>query len=176
MALKRIDIYGQIKACTIYAMVNGVASSEPAAVDATITPPDIQFESGTIQMMGSLTMPDHSRLGDLSLSITVPQSKHSINLAGKGLKEYRANWVQEVTEPSGAVRVVGGVLYMSGYVTQVPSGGAKNPGAEGTADYNVSLVKVRQIVDGVELYNIDRASGKLIINGEDYRSEVDELL
>ena len=28
--------------------------------------------------------------------------------------------------------------------------------AEGTADYNVSLVKFRQIVDGEELYNIDR--------------------
>lgn len=175
MALKRIPIYGQIKACSIYAMKNGVANGDPAAIDATITLPNITFETSTVQMMGSVTMPDQSRLGDLSLSITVPQSRHSIVLSGKGLKEYRANWVQEVTEPSGAVRVVGGVCYMSGYVTQIPES-AKNPGGEGTSDYTVSLVKYRVLMDGDELFNIDRTSGKLIINGEDYRSEVDALL
>ena len=175
MALKRIPIYGQIKSCSIYPVVDGVAASEPAAIDATITLPNITFETSTIQMMGSVTMPDQSRLGDLSLSIMVPQSRHSIALSGKGLKDYRANWVQEVTDPSGAVRVVGGVCYMSGYVTQIPES-AKNPGAEGTSDYTVSLVKYRVLMDGDEMFDIDRASGKLVINGEDYRSEVDELL
>lgn len=175
MTLKRIPIYGQIKACSIYPITNGVADEKPAAIDATITLPNITFETSTIQMMGSVTMPDQSRLGDLSLSITVPQSRHSIALSGKGLKDYRANWVQEVTDPSGAVRVVGGVCYMSGYVTQIPES-AKNPGAEGTSDYTVSLVKYRVLMDGEEMFNIDRASGTLVINGEDYRSEVDELL
>lgn len=44
---------------------------------------------------------------------------------------------------------------------------AKNPGAESTGDYSESLVKY---------FNIDRAAGKLVINGIDYRAEVDELL
>lgn len=176
MALKRINIYGQIKSCSIYPVIDGVASETPAAIDATITLPAISFESSTVQMMGPLTVPDQSRLGDLSLSITVSQGKESMALSGKGLKSYAIRWVQEVTEPSGAVRVVGFVCYASGYVTQVPES-AKNPGAEGTSDYNVSLVKYRVLEDGkIEHFNIDRAAGKLVINGEDYRSEVDDLL
>lgn len=174
--LRRIDIFGTIKGCSIYRVVDGVADEKPCAIDCTITPPAISFETATIQMMGSLTMPDQSRLGDMQLSITVPSNnENSINLSGKGLKSYAARWAQEVTDPSGAIRVVGGVLYMSGYVTQVPES-AKNPGGEGTADYNVSLVKYRTLIDGKEMYNIDRSAGKLVINGEDYRSEVDELL
>ena len=174
--LKRIDIYGTIKGCSIYQVVDGVADEEPCAIDCTITPPAISFETATIQMMGSLTMPDQSRLQDLQLSITVPSNNvNSINLSGKGLKSYAARWAQEVTDPSGAVRIISGVIYMSGYVTQVPES-AKNPGGEGTSDYNVSLVKYRCLVDNEEMYNIDRSAGKLVINGEDYRSEVDELL
>lgn len=176
MALKRIDNYGQIKSCSIYPVVDGVAADSPAAIDATITLPPITFETSTIQMMGALNVPDQSRLGDLSMSITVPQSRISIALAGKGLKSYAVKWVQEVHDPSGAVRVVGFVCYVSGYVTQIPES-AKSPGAEGTADYNVSVVKYRLLEDGkIEHFNIDRGAGKLVINGEDYRSEVDNLL
>ena len=80
-----------------------------------------------------------------------------------------------ISYPSGAIRVVQGVCYISGYVTQV-SASAVNPGAEGTADYNVSVVKYRLVVDGEELHNIDRAAGVLVINKVDYRSEVDKLL
>lgn len=67
------------------------------------------------------------------------------------------------------------MCYISGYVTQVPAP-AVNPGAEGTADYNVSIVKYRLVVDGKELHNIDRGNGVLIIDGVDYRSDVDKLL
>lgn len=176
MAYKRIPIYGQVKAVTIYDAPEGVPSDTPAAVDCTLNLPNIAFETGTIQMMGSQTVPDHSRLTDLSMGITVPDSKDSMNLAGKGLKTYVGRWVREVTEPNGAIRVVGFVCYFAGYVTQVPQS-AKNPGAESTGDYNVSLVKYRIVEDGkYEHFNIDRSSGKLVINGEDYRSEVDELL
>lgn len=176
MALKRSDLYGQIKSCSIYSGTAGQFDDTPAAIDATITLPSIPFESTTVQMMGSLTVPDQSRIGDMSLAITVPQSRLSINLSGKGLKEYKICWVQEVTAPSGAVRVVGFVCYVSGYVTQIPES-AKNPGAEGTSDYNVSIVKYRVLEDGkYEHFNIDRSSGKLVINGIDYRSEVDDLL
>ena len=80
-----------------------------------------------------------------------------------------------ISYPSGAIRVVQGVCYISGYVTQV-SASAVNPGAEGTADYNVSVVKYRLVVDGEEMHNIDRAAGVLVINKVDYRSEVDKLL
>ena len=168
MAFKRTPIYGQIKGVTIYDAPEGVPSDTPAAVDCTMTLPSISFETGTIQMMGSHTVPDQSRLGDLSMSITVPDSKDSMPLAGKGLKSYVGRWVREVTDPSGAIRVVGFVCYFGGYVTQVPQS-AKNPGAESTGDYNVEDGKY-------EHFNIDRAAGKLVINGEDYRSEVDELL
>ena len=149
--------------------------ANPVAIDCTITPPVVTFETGTVQMMGSLTVPDQSRIADMSLSITVPVSPYSAKLSGKGLMGYEARWAQEVTDPSGAIRVVQGVCYISGYVTQVPAS-AVNPGAEGTADYNVSVVKYRLVVDGEELHNIDRAAGVLVINKVDYRSEVDKLL
>jgi len=174
--MKRIPIYGQVKGVTIYDAPNGQPAANPAAIDCTLTLPSITFESGTVQMMGPLTVPDQSRVGDLSMAITVPDSKNAMDLSGKGLKSYVARWVREVTDPTGAIRVVGFVCYFSGYVTQVPQSG-KEPGADSTGDYNVSLVKYRVLEDGkYEHFNIDRAAGKLIINGEDYRSEVDELL
>lgn len=176
MAFKRIPIYGQVKGVTIYDATDGNPSDTPAAVDCTITLPNIPFESSTIQMMGPLTAPDQSRLGDMSMSITVPDSPESMNLSGKGLKSYVARWVREVTDPSGAIRVVGMVCYFSGYVSQIPQS-AKSPGADSTGDYNISLVKYRVLEDGkYEHFNIDRAAGVLVINGEDYRSEVDDLL
>lgn len=175
MPVKRIDIYGQIKSCSIYPVMDGVAADTPAAIDATITLPNISFESTTVQMMGSMTMPDHSRLSDMSLSITVTQSSLTAPLSGKGLKSYVIRWAQEVVEPSDAVRIVGGVCYCSGYVTQVPES-AKSPGGEGTSDYTMSLCKYRVLIDGKEMFNIDRGAGKLVINGEDYRSEIDDLL
>ncbi|MBR4985336.1 MAG: phage major tail tube protein [Proteobacteria bacterium] len=173
--MNRIPIYGQIKSCTIYPVENGVPAASPAAFDCTITPPVVTFETGTVQMMGSLTVPDQSRIADMSLSITVPVSPLSVKLSGKGLKSYEARWAQEVTDPTGAIRVVQGVCYISGYVTQVPAT-AINPGAEGTADYNVSVVKYRLVVGGKELHNIDRAAGVLVIDTVNYRSEVDALL
>ena len=174
--MNRIPLYGQIKGCTIYPAPDGKPAANPAAIDCTITLPNITFETGTVQMMGSLTVPDQSRLGDLSMAITVPDSKDSMDLSGKGLKEYAAKWVREVTDPNGAIRVVGFTCYFAGYVTQVPQS-AKNPGAESTGDYNVSLVRYQVVEDGNKIhFDIDRAAGKLIINGEDYRSEVDKLL
>lgn len=173
--MNRIPIYGQIKGCTIYPAPDGKPAANPAAIDCTITPPVVTFETGTVQMMGSLTVPDQSRIADMSLSITVPVSPYSAKLSGKGLMGYEARWAQEVTDPSGAIRVVQGVCYISGYVTQIPAS-AVNPGAEGTADYNVSVVKYRLVVDGKELHNIDRGNGVLIIDGVDYRSDVDKLL
>ena len=115
---------------------------------------------------------DEKKLGGGAAS--VPVSPLSAKLSGKGLMGYEARWAQEVTDPSGAIRVVRGVCYIPGYVTQVPAS-AVNPGAEGTADYNVSVVKYRLVVDGNELHNIDRGNGVLIIDGVDYQSEVDKL-
>lgn len=56
--MNRIPIYGKIKGCTIYPAPDGKPAANPAAIDCTITPPVVTFETGIVQMMGSLTVPD----------------------------------------------------------------------------------------------------------------------
>ncbi|MFA5625152.1 MAG: phage major tail tube protein [Bradymonadales bacterium] len=175
MALQRISIYNAIKGTSLYKVVNGEVQQKPCAIDCQITPPSIAFETSTAQVMGSMTIPDQSRISDMTMGLSVSLNVQTITLAGRGYQEYVARWVEEVTEPSGAVRVVPFACYFSGYVTEVPQS-AKAPGEGGTEDYSVALNAYRVLEGDKELYHINRTGGKLIINGEDYRAEVDDLL
>lgn len=175
MALQRISIYNAIKGTSLYKVVDGEVASMPCAIDCSLTPPSIVFETASAQIMGTMSIPDQSRITDLTMNLSVSTNGQTIVLSGRGYQEYVARWVEEVTEPSGAVRVVPFACYFGGYVTQVPQE-AKAPGENQTADYSIALNAYRVLEGDRELYHINRTGGKLVINGEDYRSEVDDLL
>ena len=68
------------------------------------------------------------------------------------------------------VQILGGILLPMGARSHRPHGRDSRRARrvlhfrnEGTADYNVSVVKYRLVVDGEELHNIDRGNGVLII-------------
>lgn len=177
MALQAITKYTHVEGVSIYAVTNGQSASAPSAVDVSVNLPELVFESVDIPMMGTATIYDQTRLGNLELSVTLeadnPQAQALVH---KGLCEWKLCWVESKVEPSGLTSVVGFNVYVKGYVSSIPEG-SKEVGAQATADYKMSLIADRKTDStGRVYYDVDRSQGKLIVNGVDYRADVNALL
>lgn len=175
--LKSIPSYTAVKGCTIYPMEDGVASQEPAAVDVEITLPSIEFGTTDINQMGTVSVPNQTSVDNIQVSVNVPaDSQNSRTLFKKGLAQWKICWVCEVVDPAGLVDVEGWSVYCAGYIVSIPEG-TKNPGSENSGAVNMNCVFYKKVrADGFVAYDIDRRSNKLVINGIDFRSEINALL
>lgn len=176
--LKQIERYTHISGVSIYACdEKGQSYSEPAAIDVSITLPSIEFESTDVQLMGSLSVPDTTRLGNLQISATLEaDNPKTRTLVGAGLKKWRISWTENILEPTGLQSVRGFTVFATGYVGAIPEG-AKEIGGQATADYTMNCISIyKKDSTGYVSYDIDRTKGKLIVDGIDYRKEINDFL
>ena len=177
--LKQIVKTTTIKGTAIYALdENDVAQPLPAAIDATVQVPSIEFETTEINgVMGSMTVSDDTRIANLQVSANVAaDNERTQELYGRGVKGWKIAKVVESVRPNGELVNTGFYYYCHGYVTGVAEGSSE-VGGDGKADLMMNCTSIRKIdSNGKEYYNIERLNGKIVINGVDYRSEIDNLL
>jgi hypothetical protein len=177
--LKQIVKTVTIKGTSIYALnENDVAEPLPAAIDVTVTVPSIEFETTEINgVMGSMTVSDDTRVSNIQISANVAaDNERTQALYGRGVKGWKIAKVVESVRPNGELVNTGFYYYCHGYVQNIAESPAET-GGDGKADLIMNCISIRKIDStGKEYYNFERLNGKIVINGVDYRSEIDNLL
>lgn len=170
MAVSIVKSLG-VKGCAIYKKDDtGNVSQIPNADNVAISLPSIELESTTVNLMGSLDVPDVTRLGNLQLSVTVPVDvKASMELAELGKTvSWLIKWCSvEYQTETGATIPVSYQVHATGLITSIPNAEV-NVGAENTGTITMNLIRYKKLRVGeaAPIFEIDRGAGVFIVNGQ----------
>lgn len=174
-----IPQYTTVKGCAIYRLdANGKpVSKEPAAMDIDITIGEQSHPSTDISMMGTVSVPDQTRLDNFTITANINcDASEAAALNGPGLIGWEIKWVDEVVDPSGLPDVIGWTVTAYGYIASTPEA-MKNAGSENKGDITMNVVSFQKQNSKNEIVcDIDRSQNRLIRNGVDYREKVNQLL
>lgn len=177
--LTSINRYTAIKGCSIYKLNDlGRPNETPAAIDRDITIGEQTSPTTDIPMMGTVSVPDQSRIDNFTISVNINcDSPEAAELNGPGLVGWEIHWVDEVVGADGLPSIQGWVITAHGYVGNSPEA-TKNSGSENSGDLTMNVVASikRNVTTGVVAYDIDRRANRLIRNGIDYRKDINALL
>lgn len=172
----QVDQLGVIKGVTTYLCRDGIPAQFPIIVDETeISLPQITHPTYTQPMMGDTDMPDQTRVNSMTTGIGAELSILQSKVMGYGVKEYLFKWAQEMKKADGTFGIVGFSAYIAGIPSEDVTGTVR-VGETLIGTVNVSTLKYRLVCDGTELRYVDKRTGILRINGEDYRREVNKKL
>lgn len=175
--MQQIQNFTHVASTTIFNVTNGVSDAAPSAIDIGVNLPEITFETADIPYMGTLSVVDQTRVGNLEITADLQVANPDAQrLIGPGLKEWKVVWVESIVLPNSLLSVRGFYVYAKGYVSAIPDG-EKTPGSQATGSYKMNCVSYKKIDDsGFVYYDIDRSQSRLIVNGIDYRADVNRLL
>lgn len=165
-----LDIKGPVVADTVYA--DGVL----VAKDTAFTLPGIEFLTADVQAMGSMSVPLIGLLENMELAITkigIDNGLGRMNKLNKQNFEFR--WVQNVVKSDGSTSVEGCKAFVRTMPGAFPETGVEIGNApEQENTYNVTRMQI--YANGEEILCVDRLSQILRINGEDYMTQINNLL
>lgn len=150
---------------------NGTPGTAPNVDNVAITLPSIELETSSLQLMGTLDVPDLSRVGNLQLSVTVPldvPSAMELLEMGKVVK-WLITWCsQEYNSVTGETTPKSFTVEASGFVTSIPNAEV-NAGAENTGAITMNLISYKKTntTDRIVQFEIDRGKGIFNVLGKD---------
>lgn len=158
---------------------NGAALYDtPQASDVSVSVPSIEFGTTDVNILGTLSVPDFSRLENFQLSATIPiDNPEAKKLMKLGLQNWVISYaVANLDSSTGLEQKTGYRIYARGYVSSIPNAEIST-GGEGTADVSMNLVSLKKWALGASVpeFNIDRLAGKVEIDGVNYAAEVNAL-
>lgn len=165
-----VPICGPFAADTVY------DGGQLVARDVAVTLPEVAAVTYDIQAMGTMTMPDWSRVAHMETAITkigVDQGLASMSKPGAKNLEFRG--VQPITDANGNVKNVGVKAFIKGYSNKIPSIGV-SVGDPSEGELTYATTRYQLFVDGQEMWCIDRLAGICRIAGKDYAAEVGSML
>ena len=158
---------------------NGATGQNPNVDNVSIQLPSIELETTTINLMGSLDVPDLSRIGNLQLSVTVPldvPSAMELLELGKSVR-WLITWASmEYNSVTGETTPKAFTVEAAGFITSVPNAEV-NPGAENTGDITMNLISYKKTntTDKIVQFEIDRGKGIFKVLNKDLISNVSSL-
>ena len=169
-----------VRGCAVWKLDAGGKPGENPNVDnVAVTLPSIELESTTINLMGSLDVPDLSRIGNLQLTVNipldVPEALKLIEL-GKSVK-WLITWCSQFYDSvTGATTPKAFNVEASGFVTAIPNAEI-NAGAENTGDVTMNLISIKKtnVTDKTVEYEIDRGKGIFRLHGDDLYGQFSSL-
>ena len=158
---------------------NGAAVYDyPQASDVTVSMPNIEFGTTDVNILGTLSVPDFTRLENFQISASVPvDNPEAKKLFKLGLQNWVISYaVANLDSATGLETKTGYRIYARGYVSSIPNAEIST-GGEGMADVSMNLVSLKKWALGASVpeFNIDRLSGKVEISGVNYAAEVNAL-
>lgn len=170
-----------VKGCSIWKVdsITGLTDTYPNADNIPITLPSIELESTTINLMGSVDIPDISRIGNLQLTATIPvDNSIAMELVeiGKPVK-WQIRWVtMEYDSTTSVTTPVSYKVVAAGFVTSIPNSDV-NAGAEGTADVTMNLIAYKKIdvTHNKTIFDINRGTGTFIFNDKNMMKDIQSL-
>lgn len=169
-----------VKGCAVWKLdENGVAPAMPNVDNVSVTLPSIDLETTSINLMGTLDVPDVSRVGNLQLTVTVPldvAGAMDLMEMGKTVK-WLITWASmEYNSITGETTPKAFAVEASGFVASIPNAEV-NAGAENTGDITLNLVSYKKTnsTDKVVQFEIDRGKGIFRFAGNDLVGAVSSL-
>ena len=153
---------------------NGTPGQYPNVDNVAITLPSIELETSSLQLMGTLDVPDLSRVGNLQLTVNVPLDVPSA--MGKVVK-WLITWCsQEYNSVTGETTPKSFTVEASGFITSIPNAEV-NAGAENTGDITMNLISYKKTntTDRLVQFEIDRGKGIFNVLGKDLISQFTSL-
>lgn len=169
-----------VKGCAVWKYnEEGKVGEHPNVDNVAVTLPSIELESTTINLMGSLDVPDLSRIGNLQLTVNipldVPEALKLIEL-GKSVR-WLITWCSQLYDSTtGTTTPKAFNVEVSGFVTGIPNAEV-NAGAENTGDVTMNLIAIKKInaTDNKVEYEIDRGKGIFMVGDTDVIGGISSL-
>lgn len=169
-----------VKGCAVWKLdENGQVGQNPNVDNIPVNLPSIELETTTINLMGSLDVPDLSRIGNLQLTATVPLDiPEAMELCDLGKTvSWLITWCsQEYNSVTGETVAKSYSVNATGFISSIPNAEV-NAGAENTGDITMNLISYKKtnITDKLIPFEIDRGKGIFKINGKDLYSQFSSL-
>lgn len=177
---KSITKFVEIKGCAVWACDDNwvPVSQNPQVDNIAISAPDIEFATTDINLMGTLSIPDFTRIDNFQIGVTVPpDNEEAMALFQPGLKHWMISYaVSNFNSQTGLEELSAYRIYAAGYITKIPTSEI-NKGAEGTTELpmNLAVYKKVKVGSNTAVFDINRFTGKVEINGVNYSQPIDEL-
>lgn len=169
-----------IKGCAVWQCdEKGTAISENPQIDnTTINAPSIEFDTTDVNLMGTLAVPDFTKLSNFTLSVNIPvDNPEAMKLCVLGLNQWIISYaVSNLDASTGLETITGYRIYAKGYITSIPSAEI-SVGGDGTAELSMNLISYKKwaLGENTAKYDIDRMTGKVEINGKNYTNSLNSL-
>ena len=169
-----------VKGCALWKLdARGEAGEKPNVDNVSIQLPSIELETTSITLIGTLDVPDVSRIGNLQLSATIPLDvKEAMELCELGkVVKWMVTWASMTyNAESGTTTPKAFKVVASGFVTSIPNAEV-NAGTENTGDVTMNLISISKtnITDNIVEYEIDRGRGIFKVKGADIISGISSL-
>ena len=165
-----MNICGPVVADTAY------AENTLVARDVSATLPEITPATADLQAMGTMSLPIWQLLENLELAIT----KIGVDMGLRAMIKpepiaLELRWVPTVTDANGATKNVGCKAFMRGIPNKIP-GISVAVGEASENECTAMLTRYQLMVDGEEMFLVDRLAGIVRIAGKDYANELNNLL
>lgn len=161
---------GPIEADTTY------VDNEFVGRDMSVALPEVNAITADIEAMGTMTLPLWSRLENMESTITkIGQDVNYGKLIEPKMKTIEHRWVQSQIDADGNVKSIGCKAFLRCIPIGIPAIElTTGESSEGEITYTVTRYNL--IVDGKEIFLVDRLNGTVKINGTDYSSGAKNLL
>lgn len=169
-----------VKGCAVWKLnENGEPGENPNVDNISVTLPSIELETTSINLMGSVDIPDVSRIGNMQLSCTIPldiQEAMDLCELGKTVS-WLITWCsQEYNSTTGETVAKSYSVRATGFITSIPNAEV-NAGAENTGEITMNLIKYKKdcISDNYCAFEIDRGAGIFKIRGNNIYDQFSKL-
>jgi P2 family phage contractile tail tube protein len=161
---------GAILATSVY--IDGKLCAD----DAEITPPDVEFQTATLQEGGEIEVPLAGLVNSMELGITTQGiSNRMTKLAQPQKHKIVCNAVQQVVGIDGLTYNEQVKYTFTGFGKKVPATTTKQ-GEASSQEYTVSLISYKAVVGGEVITNVNKLTGDCVIHGIDYGTTIRALL
>lgn len=170
-----------IKGCALWALDPAteqqlIAGSVPQADNITITLPELTFGTTDVNILGTLTLPDFTRIDNFTVSANIavdnPDSKP---LKKVGLQAWKITYVVGcINQQTGEEEYTPYTVYCKGYIGSIPLSSVEQ-GGDGMADISMNCTAIRKMKGNEVEFEIDRLGGSIKLGDKDYSRDINSL-
>ena len=167
--MKFVNICGPVIGVTVYS--EGVL----VARDVAITLPEITPVTADLAAMGTFSLPIWQLLEHMETAITKIGADMGLRQIIKpDMKPLEFRWAQTVTDANGITKNVGCKAFIKGIPNKIPGIGLA-VGEASESECTIATTRYNLVVDGQEMFRVDRLAGVVRIAGVNY-ANINSLL
>lgn len=165
-----------VNANTVY--VNPVGGEQKlVGKDVEITLPDVKNKTVDATAMGEFSVPVIGQFENMESTIHhIGVDMGLASMLAQETLELEIRWVEQIMLEGGAQTTVGCKAFLTGFPTSAVPEITVKPGEAVDIEVPYTITGYKMIKNGETLWDINRLSQKLEINGKDYFKDMNDLL